>query len=276
MAIFTSSTCCVPDAAPLPRHIAIIMDGNGRWAKKRFLPRFAGHRRGVETVRDSVKYCLARGIEYLTLFAFSSENWRRPEEEVTLLMQLFVRALQQEVSKLDKNGVRLRVVGDLSRFDPELRSLISESEQKTAGNDKLTLTIAANYGGRWDILQAVNRMVVERGEKQADWSEADLAPFLSMSYAPEPDLFIRTGGEERVSNFLLWQLAYSEFYFTDTLWPEFDSAAFDSAIESYQKRERRFGRTSEQLVDRQSDAVLNVASASEVTIGQSSDVFRNA
>ena len=248
MATFTSSTCCVPDATDLPRHIAIIMDGNGRWAKKRFLPRFAGHRRGVETVRDSVKYCLARGVEYLTLFAFSSENWRRPEEEVTLLMQLFVRALQQEVSRLDKNGVRLRVVGDLSRFDPELRSLISASEQKTAGNDKLTLTIAANYGGRWDILQAVNRMAVECKDKHANWSEGDLAPFLSMSYAPEPDLFIRTGGEERVSNFLLWQLAYSEFYFTDALWPEFDSAAFDAAIESYQKRERRFGRTSEQLV----------------------------
>ena len=250
MATFTSSTRSVPDATDLPRHIAVIMDGNGRWAKKRFLPRVAGHRRGVETVRDSVKYCLARGVEYLTLFAFSSENWRRPEEEVTLLMQLFVRALQQEVAKLDKNGVRLRVIGDLSRFDPELRSLISASEQKTCENNKLTLTIAANYGGRWDILQAVNRMAVERGEKHASWTEDDLAPFLSMSYAPEPDLFIRTGGEERVSNFLLWQLAYSEFYFTDTLWPEFDSVAFDAAITSYQRRERRFGRTSEQLVDK--------------------------
>ena len=154
MATFTSSTRCVPDATDVPRHIAIIMDGNGRWAKKRFLPRVAGHRRGVETVRDSVKHCLARGVEYLTLFAFSSENWRRPEEEVTLLMQLFVRALQQEVSKLDKNGVRLRVIGDLSRFDPELRSLISASEEKTRQNDKLTLTIAANYGGRWEIGRA--------------------------------------------------------------------------------------------------------------------------
>lgn len=248
MATFTSSTRGVPATAALPRHIAIIMDGNGRWARKRFLPRFAGHRRGVETVRDSVKYCLARGIEFLTLFAFSSENWRRPEEEVSLLMQLFVRALQQEVSKLDKNGVRLRVVGDLSRFDPELRSLISESERKTQENSKLTLTIAANYGGRWDILQAANRMAAERGDRLGKWTEDDLAPYLSMSYAPEPDLFIRTGGEERVSNFLLWQLAYSEFYFTDTLWPEFDASAFDAAIASYQRRERRFGRTSEQLV----------------------------
>jgi len=248
MAIFTSSTRDIPGAAALPRHVAIIMDGNGRWARKRFLPRFAGHRRGVETVRDAVKYCLERGIDYLTLFAFSSENWRRPEEEVTLLMQLFARALQKEVSRLDRNGVRLKVVGDLSRFDPDLQSLILASEQQTAGNEKLTLTIAANYGGRWDILQAVNRMAMEHPEKQGAWSEADLAPYLAMSYAPEPDLFIRTGGEERVSNFLLWQLAYAEFYFTDTLWPDFDSVAFSAAITSYQQRERRFGRTSEQLI----------------------------
>ena len=197
MAIFTSSTRDIPGAAALPRHVAIIMDGNGRWARKRYLPRFAGHRRGVETVRDTVKYCLERGIDYLTLFAFSSENWRRPEEEVTLLMQLFARALQQEVSRLDRNGVRLRVVGDLSRFDPDLQSLILASEQQTAGNEKLTLTIAANYGGRWDILQAVNRMAMEHPEKQGAWSEADLAPYLAMNYAPEPDLFIRTGGEAR-------------------------------------------------------------------------------
>ena len=248
MAIFTSSTRDIPGAAALPRHVAIIMDGNGRWARKRYLPRFAGHRRGVETVRDTVKYCLERGIDYLTLFAFSSENWRRPEEEVTLLMQLFARALQQEVSRLDRNGVRLRVVGDLSRFDPDLQSLILASEQQTAGNEKLTLTIAANYGGRWDILQAVNRMAMEHPEKQGAWSEADLAPYLAMNYAPEPDLFIRTGGEERVSNFLLWQLVYAEFYFTDTLWPEFDSVAFSAAITSFQQRERRFGRTSEQLI----------------------------
>lgn len=248
MAIFTSSTRDIPATAAVPRHVAIIMDGNGRWAKKRCLPRFAGHRQGVETVRDTIKYCLEAGIEYLTLFAFSSENWRRPEEEVSLLMQLFMRALQQEVSKLDRNGVRLKVVGDLSPFDPDLQSLILASEQQTAGNDKLTLTIAANYGGRWDILQAVNRMVVEHPDKKGVWSEADLAPYLAMHYAPEPDLFIRTGGEERVSNFLLWQLAYAEFYFTDTLWPEFDSTAFAKAIASYRQRERRFGRTSEQLI----------------------------
>jgi undecaprenyl diphosphate synthase len=249
MAIFTSSTRDIPSAAIVPRHVAIIMDGNGRWAKKRFMPRVAGHHRGVETVRDTVRYCLEHGIEYLTLFAFSSENWRRPDDEVSLLMQLFVRALQQEVDKLHRNGVCLRVIGDLSRFDAHLQSLIRASEAQTEGNHKLTLSIAANYGGRWDILQAVNRMVLAQPEKQGSWSEADLAPYLAMSYAPEPDLFIRTGGEERVSNFLLWQLAYSEFYFTDTLWPEFDSVAFDAAINSYQHRERRFGRTSEQLTE---------------------------
>lgn len=247
MAIFKSSTRDIPESAQVPRHVAIIMDGNGRWAKKRFLPRFAGHKRGVETVREAVKNCLARGVQYLTLFAFSSENWRRPEEEVSLLMQLFVHALQQEVTKLHRNGVRLRVVGDLSRFDAKLQSLIVESQQKTAENTQLTLTIAANYGGRWDILQAVNRMVAEHPERRGLWEEADLAPYLSMNYAPEPDLFIRTGGEERISNFLLWQLAYSEFYFTQALWPEFDAQAFDAAILSYQQRERRYGRTSEQL-----------------------------
>ena len=231
----------------MPQHVAIIMDGNGRWARKRYLPRVAGHKRGVETVREAVRYCLAHKIAFLTLFAFSSENWRRPQEEVSLLMQLFVRALQQEVDKLDQNDVRLKVIGDLSRFDPELRALIVASEEKTARNARLTLTVAANYGGRWDILQAMNRMAEAHPEKRGAWSEADLTPWLSMSYAPEPDLFIRTGGEERVSNFLLWQLAYSEYYFTDTLWPEFDSAAFDLAVLSYQQRERRFGRTSEQI-----------------------------
>ena len=261
MPVFSSSTRVIPGANTMPRHVAIIMDGNGRWAKKRFLPRFAGHRRGVETVRDMVKRCLAHGIEYLTLFAFSSENWRRPEEEVSLLMQLFVRALQHEVSKLNRNGVRLRVVGDMSRFDPELQSLIRDSEQKTATNEKLVLTIAANYGGRWDILQAVNKMTANDPAHSGEWVEDDLAPFLSMSYAPEPDLFIRTGGEQRVSNFLLWQLAYTEFYFTETLWPEFDEQAFDAALVSFQRRERRFGRTSEQLADSSAESCHRSASA---------------
>jgi undecaprenyl diphosphate synthase len=223
------------------------MDGNGRWAKKRFLPRFAGHAKGVELVREMVRACLERNVRYLTLFAFSSENWRRPQEEVTLLMQLFVKVLEQEVEKLDRNGVRLRVIGDLSRFDQPLQALIHDAEARTAGNTRLDLTIAANYGGRWDIMQAVNQMLVTNPEKRNGWCESDLEPFLSMAFAPEPDLFIRTGGEERISNFLLWQLAYTELYFTDTLWPEFNTAEFDKAVLSYQERERRFGRTSEQL-----------------------------
>ncbi|HEX5802058.1 MAG TPA: polyprenyl diphosphate synthase [Azospira sp.] len=248
MSRFASSTQDIPATGDVPRHVAIIMDGNGRWAKKRFMPRFAGHTRGVETVREMVRACLERGIGYLTLFAFSSENWRRPEEEVTLLMQLFVRALQHEVVKLHRNGVRLRIIGDLSRFDAKLREMIRLAEEKTADNTRLTLTIAANYGGRWDILQAANRLTLAEPEKAGQWQESDLVPYLSMHYAPEPDLFIRTGGEERISNFLLWQLAYTEFHFTETLWPEFNEAALDLAIDSYRRRERRFGRTSEQLV----------------------------
>jgi undecaprenyl diphosphate synthase len=246
MPLFSSSTREVPATPAVPRHIAVIMDGNGRWAKKRFLPRFAGHKKGVETVRDMVKACLERGVEYLTLFAFSSENWRRPPDEVGLLMQLFVKALQQEVVKLDRNGVRLRIVGDISMFDGKLQDLIREAEERTAGNERLQLTVAANYGGRWDILQAANRLR-QSSDESGPWNEADLESHLAMNFAPEPDLFIRTGGEQRISNFLLWQLAYSELYFTDLLWPEFDGAALDAAIASFQSRERRFGRTSEQL-----------------------------
>jgi undecaprenyl diphosphate synthase len=245
--LFPSSTQEIPTVGEVPRHIAIIMDGNGRWAKKRFMPRVAGHRRGVETVREIIKTCVQRGVSYLTLFAFSSENWRRPQEEVSFLMQLFLRALEDEVVKLHENRIRFRVIGDLSRFDPQIVALIKRSEALTAGNSALTLTIAANYGGRWDILQAMERMLAANPGKRDSFTEADLAPHLALNYGPEPDLFIRTGGEQRISNFLLWQLAYSEFYFTYTLWPEFDTAALDQAIASYQQRERRFGRTSEQL-----------------------------
>ena len=230
------------------------MDGNGRWAKKRFLPRVAGHVKGVELVRELVRACLERGVGYLTLFAFSSENWRRPLEEVSLLMQLFVKALEQEVERLQRHGVRLRVIGDLSRFEPRLQTLIRQAEEATATNTALHLTIAANYGGRWDILQAANRLAVAEPEKIGQWTEADLEPYLTMAFAPEPDLYIRTGGEMRVSNFLLWQMAYTEFYFTPTLWPEFDRVEFDRAIASYQQRERRFGRTSEQLKEPPSHA----------------------
>jgi undecaprenyl diphosphate synthase len=245
--MFSSSTIHIPEARPVPRHVAIIMDGNGRWAKKRFLPRVAGHRRGLEAVREVTRECVDKGVEYLTLFAFSSENWRRPKDEVSFLMELFMLALEQEVAKLHDNGIRLKVIGDLSSFEPRLTRKIAESEALTAANTRLTLTIAANYGGRWDVLQAVNRMVRELPEARGEYREAHLAPYLSMSYAPEPDLFIRTGGEQRISNFLLWQLAYTEFYFTDELWPDFDRGSLDRAIASYQGRERRFGRTSEQL-----------------------------
>ena len=242
----TSSTQEIPQPGEVPRHVAVIMDGNGRWAKGRRLPRIAGHRRGAEAVRATVRACADRGVEFLTLFAFSSENWRRPAEEVALLMKLFKSALQNEVDKLHAAGVRLKVVGDTARFDPAIQKLIERGESLTAQNRKLTLTIAANYGGRWDILQAVNRALAE-GKLSAPLGEEALAPHLAMSHAPEPDLFIRTGGEQRISNFLLWQLAYTELYFTDTLWPDFGAAALDEAIASYRRRERRFGRTSEQL-----------------------------
>ncbi len=249
MSLFRSSTRGIPESSRIPRHVAIIMDGNGRWARKRLLPRVAGHRKGVETVREIIRACIERGVAYLTLFAFSSENWRRPPEEVSLLMQLFVVALEQEVTKLHENDIRFRLIGDVSRFDERLRKLIAEAEALTANNSRLTLTIAANYGGRWDILQAVNRMLAERPELAKGFGEEDLAPYLCLHDAPEPDLFIRTGGEQRISNFLLWQLAYTELYFTDTLWPDFDAKAFDAAIASFQARERRFGRTSEQLTE---------------------------
>ncbi|HET7635889.1 MAG TPA: polyprenyl diphosphate synthase [Burkholderiales bacterium] len=245
----TSSTIAIPEAGDVPRHVAIIMDGNGRWAKRRFLPRIAGHRRGVEAVRATVRACAERGVEFLTLFAFSSENWRRPAEEVGFLMQLFVKALEQEVTKLHDNDIRFRAIGDLSRFEPQLVRLIRDAEALTRDNSGLTLTVAANYGGRWDILQAANRLLREHPEAADGFGEADLLPYLQLNYAPEPDLFIRTGGEQRISNFLLWQLAYTELCFTDTLWPDFDAATLDAAIASYRRRERRFGRTSEQLLE---------------------------
>ena len=250
MAIFPSSTRDIPATGEVPRHVAIIMDGNGRWARQRHLPRVAGHRKGVEAVRAIVRACIARRVDYLTLFAFSSENWRRPADEVSILMDLFLRALEQEVAKLHENGIRFKVVGDTARFDPRIRELVAAGEALTAENTRLTLTVAANYGGRWDIAQAARRYFALHPEAATAAGDLDpdaLEPFLAMSYAPEPDLFIRTGGEQRISNFLLWQLAYSELYFTGALWPDFDAAALDAAIDWYRRRERRFGRTSEQV-----------------------------
>jgi undecaprenyl diphosphate synthase len=247
MPSFTSSTRDIPQVKEIPRHIAIIMDGNGRWAKRRMLPRAAGHKRGVEIVREVVKASAARGVEYLTLFAFSSENWRRPAEEVSMLKRLFILALEREAEKLHRNGLRLRVVGDIAPFGSKITELVARAEELTRDNKGMTLTIAANYGGRWDLLQAMQRLVESQPQQRGAFTEEQVASCLAMAYAPEPDLFVRTGGEQRISNFLLWQLAYSEFYFTDTLWPDFDAAALDRAIGSYQLRERRFGRTSEQV-----------------------------
>lgn len=247
---FPSSTEEIPDNTDTPNHVAIIMDGNGRWANRRGLPRIAGHRQGLESVRSIVKRCVDRDVPYLTLFAFSSENWRRPPTEVNLLMELFTNALENKARRLHENQVRLRVVGDLSRFSSRIRLLVERAEALTRDNRRLNLTIAANYGGRWDIEQAcamVCRKVVEGELSEDDVTAATIEDHLSTRFLPEPDLFIRTGGEQRISNFLLWQLAYSELYFTETLWPEFDDAAFDEALASFARRQRRFGQTGEQI-----------------------------
>ena len=237
--------------AALPRHVAIIMDGNGRWAQRRMLPRHAGHRAGLKSVRTVVEQCADRGIEVLTLFAFSSENWARPKKEVSQLMELFMSALRGEIKRLQKNRVRLRIIGERSAFSEKLQARIAEAERLTAGNDRLLLQIAANYGGRWDITQAARSLArrVQQGELQPDEiGEKDLAAGLSFPDRPDPDLFIRTGGEQRISNFLLWQSAYSELYFTDRLWPEFDAAEFERALADFSRRQRRFGKTGEQVV----------------------------
>ena len=252
-----SSTQAIPEVSAIPRHVSIIMDGNGRWASKRMMPRVTGHTEGLAAVRKIVQECRRTGVEYLTIFAFSSENWRRPPEEVGFLMKLFLKSLKAEVSRLAENDICLRVIGDLSRFDKAIQEMVHFSAEKTAGCKALTITVAANYGGRWDILQAMSRCLAANPNlKPEDVSEDLLQPHLSMAYAPEPDLFIRTGGEQRISNFLLWQLAYTELYFTDVLWPDFDEAELHKAFDWFSQRERRFGRTSAQLASQvMSDAV---------------------
>jgi len=230
--------------AQRPRHVAIVMDGNGRWARRRGLPRSAGHRAGVKSVRRVVEACMARGVEALTLFAFSSENWRRPRREVGLLMELFLTTLDQEADRLHQQGVRLRFIGDRTAFAPPLRERIEAAEGLTAGNAALHLTIAANYGGRWDIAQAARRLAEAAAAGRMDPASVDVERFgreVCLAELPEPDLLIRTGGERRISNFLLWQIAYTELYFTDLLWPDFDERAFDEALAWYAGRERRFG-----------------------------------
>lgn len=235
----------------LPRHVAIVMDGNGRWAARRRLPRFAGHRAGVEAVKGIVQACGEKGIEVLTLFAFSSENWQRPEEEVERLMRLFMTALKQQARKLHEHSIRLEVIGERRAFNDMLREQISLAEELTRANTGLRLVIAANYGGRWDLTRACREIAVRVRDGRLD--PESITPelvdgFLSLSEMPVPDLLIRTGGEMRISNFLIWHLAYTELYFTDILWPDFDPYTFDKALGVYARRQRRFGRTSEQVV----------------------------
>ena len=237
-------------AANVPRHVAVIMDGNGRWAERQGLPRPAGHKAGVESVRAVIEESVRAGVEALTLFAFSSENWRRPPSEVNLLLELFLTALQREVRRLHANGIRLRVIGDIAAFPEKLRLRIRDAERRTADNRALQLQIAANYGGRWDIAQAFQRLAARVQAGQLDPAQIDeqaVAAELSMAGLPDPDLFIRTGGERRISNFLLWQCAYTELYFTDVLWPDFGVEAYQAALRDFAGRQRRFGRTGEQL-----------------------------
>jgi undecaprenyl diphosphate synthase len=233
-----------------PRHVAVVMDGNGRWAKQRFLPRTAGHKAGVDATRRLVQLCVKKGISCLTVFAFSSENWNRPEQEVSSLMSLFLSTLNAELSKLKEQGVRIRFIGDRTRFSTALQNSINEAESTTSNNVRLELNIAANYGGRWDIVNAVRKISqkLQAGDiSMQQLSEHLISQEISLADMPEPDLFIRTGGEQRISNFLLWQIAYTELFFTETLWPAFDEAAFDEALQWYASRQRRFGKTGEQV-----------------------------
>ncbi len=241
----------------VPRHVAIVMDGNGRWAQRHGLKRHAGHKEGVKSVRKAVEHAARSHVEVLTLFAFSSENWSRPREEVGLLMDLFLLALKQEIKRLQRNNVQLRIIGDRSKFSPELQNSMSKAEADTAGNSGLILQIAANYGGRWDITQAVQKlaMQVKDGALEPDLiTEERISSELSFSNLPEPDLFIRTGGEQRLSNFLLWQSAYTELYFSDVLWPDFDDAEFNIALAAFAGRQRRFGMVAEQVSDQEPPA----------------------
>ena len=234
----------------LPRHVAIVMDGNGRWARQRHRPRSFGHRAGQKSVRAAIEFCLRQGIEALTLFAFSSENWQRPPGEVGALMTLFLKALDREVDELHGHGVCIRFVGELAAFAPALRARMTQAMEQTAGNAKLALNIAVNYGGRWDIANAARlaAQACERGALASDTiDEATLAPYFALADRPPVDLFIRTGGEQRISNFLLWQLAYSEFVFSNVLWPDFDPECLRQAVEEFSRRERRFGKTSAQV-----------------------------
>ncbi len=236
----------IPPSSDLPKHVAIIMDGNGRWAKKRFMPRIAGHKAGVKSARMAVKVCAENDIAALTIFAFSSENWNRPRKEVDLLMDLFINSLREEARSINENNIRMRIIGDRTAFSEKLQSRIAEVETLTENNTGMTLSIAANYGGRWDIIQAVQQLITD-GINPEEINQTVLEKYLTMSDLPAPDLFIRTGGEHRISNFMLWQIAYTELYFTDTLWPDFSEQHFIEAFCDYAGRQRRFGKTGEQV-----------------------------
>jgi len=230
-------------ASIVPHHIAIVMDGNGRWATRRYLPRVAGHKKGLDTLRSCVRHCGERGVKVLTVFAFSSENWNRPADEVSGLMELLAGALSREVPQLQAEGVRLHFIGERQALSDKVRAGLAQAEAATAGNTRLVFNVCFNYGGRWDIAQAAAKLAAQG----AAITEQSLDRAMALSHVPDPDLLIRTGGEQRISNFLLWQAAYSELYFSDKLWPDFDDAALDAAMADYAGRERRFGRTSEQL-----------------------------
>ncbi|MEB8431022.1 isoprenyl transferase [Cocleimonas sp. KMM 6892] len=250
------------DQLTIPRHIAIVMDGNGRWARAKHRPRFMGHKKGVEAVRDIVKACAELKVECLSLFAFSSENWKRPEEEISNLMSLFMLALEREAKALARNNVKLQIVGDLEQFSEKLQKKIKQVEQLTAESDGLKLIVAANYGGRWDVTQAtksIAQKVVDKDLKIDEITEDDVCENISTYGIPDPDLFIRTGGEKRISNFLIWQMAYTELYFTDVLWPDFDANELNLAIEDYSSRQRRFGKTSEQVIAEKNSADKSVS-----------------
>jgi undecaprenyl diphosphate synthase len=234
----SSPDASVPGA--LPRHVAIVMDGNGRWANKRFMPRIVGHKFGVDALVRTVRACADRGIEHLTVFAFSSENWKRPEDEVSGLMGLVLVAVSKFLGRLQAEGVRIRIVGDRSAVSDKVRAAWDEAESRTAHNTRITLSVAFNYGGRWDMVQACQRALAD-GVAPTALDEATLSRYMALAHSPDPDLFIRTGGELRISNFLLWQVAYAELYFTDCLWPDFDEAQLDAALADYARRDRRFG-----------------------------------
>lgn len=236
---------------PVPRHVAIIMDGNGRWAQQRKMPRTYGHKKGVEATRAAISFYARAGVEQLTLFAFSSENWNRPADEVSTLMSLFITSLKKNTDELLANGIRIRFIGDRRAFSEKLVTQIEKSEQQTLGNGAMTLNIAANYGGQWDIMQAVRKLMHKVQDKNLPIEtlvEKDLADELSLADAPDPDLFIRTGGEQRISNFLLWQIAYAELYFTDVLWPDFNAEIMQDSLDAFARRQRRFGQTAEQIL----------------------------